>query len=72
MSGLFYIFIIYLVSLALCCLVKVVYQKVKKKEVENPTSKIYYITNKAPKRKKTIKKPDIAIKGSIIDKDEEN
>ena len=72
MSGLFYIFIIYLISISLCCLGKFIYQKVKKKEVDNPTSKIYYITNKTPRRKRTIKKPDIAIKGSIIDKDEEN
>lgn len=71
MSGLLYIIIIYLVSILLCCLGKFIYQKIKKKEVDNPTSKIYYITNKT-KRKRTIKKPDIAIKGSIIEKDEEN
>ncbi len=73
MFGLLYILIIYLVVFGFCFLVKFLINKyTKKEEGQTPSSsKIYYITNNAkPKRKKRVKAPEIAIKGSIINKDE--
>lgn len=72
MFGLLYILIMYLIVFGVCFLVKFLIKKfTKKEEVRDTSSKIYYITNNSkPKRKKRVKAPEIAIKGSIIDKDE--
>lgn len=76
MKGLIFIIITYLVVIAFCSAIKIIAKKIKgskadiKKESEpKSASKIYYITN-TKKRKTPIKKitPDIAIKGSIIEK----
>lgn len=74
MKGLIFIILTYAIVISLCALIK--YLKYKyfngdvKKESEQPSaSKIYYITNTSKRKKKPRQiKPDIAIKGSIIDK----
>ena len=75
MVGFIAIVIIYAVVVGCCFIGKIFYKKIIKKEevIEKTSSKIYYITNKIkPKKKKVNKPPDIAIKGSIIEKDKIN
>ena len=71
MLGLIFIIVTYLVVVGVCFLVK--YAKGKIKALKNAQihtpSKIYYVTNLQPKKRIVArKKPDIAIKGSIIEK----
>lgn len=76
MKGLIFILVTYLIVVVVCSAIKIIAKKIKgsktdiKKESEQKSaSKIYYITN-TKQRKTPIKKvtPDIAIKGSIIEK----
>ena len=70
MLGLIFIIVTYAVVVGVCFLVKYIKDKIGAKSVtESATSKIYYVTNSHPKKRATTrKKPDIAIKGSIIEK----
>ena len=72
MLGFIFILLTYLVVLGSCFLVKKLTLKIKSgKQSKNSasTSKIYYVTNSTPKKKKKAhKKPDIAIKGNLIEK----
>ncbi len=73
MKGLLFIFIIYSVVLAFCLFIKYFIMLVKKnkKSGNNTTQKIYYIENSSPKKRKPPKvNPKIALKGTIIEKDE--
>ena len=71
MLGLIFIIVTYAVVVGVCFLVK--YLKNKFNNLKNSRnyspSKIYYVTN-SPTKKRSVarKKPDIAIKGSIIEK----
>ena len=71
MLGLIFIIVTYAVVVGVCFLVKYVKGKINAlKNSQNQTSsKIYYVTN-SPTKKRSVarKKPDIAIKGSIIEK----
>lgn len=73
MKGLIIILILYFLVFVLCTSFKffiTVYKGNKKGDEETSSPKIYYIKNSTPKKRKpkTIK-PDIVIKGSIIEKD---
>ena len=73
MKGLMFILIIYSVVLGFCLFIKYFITLVKKnkKSGNNTTQKIYYIENSQPKKRKTPKvNPKIALKGTIIEKDE--
>lgn len=73
MKGLLFVFIIYLVVLLTCFLVKLLFNMLKKnkKSGKITTQKIYYVENVAPKKRKVkIASPKIQIKGTIIEKDE--
>ena len=74
MLGLIFIILTYLVVVAVCFLLKQIklkLLKVKNEEKSSAVSKIYYVTNSSKKAKTVRKKPDIAIKGSIIEKIED-
>ena len=71
MLGLIFIIVTYAVVVGVCFLVKYLKNKfISLKNSRNYSpSKIYYVTNSMAKKKPvTRKKPDIAIKGSIIEK----
>ncbi len=72
MKGLLFIFIIYLLTLALCIGVKLILNKleIKKGSSREDTPKIYYVTP----QKKARKKQDntLPIKASVIEKEKIN
>jgi flagellar basal body-associated protein FliL len=74
MKGVIFILIIYVLVLSISALVKyfiINYFSEKKGSGENaPTSKIYYIKNSVKPAYKKPQKVDIAIKGRIVEKDE--
>ena len=73
MKGLLFIALIYTVVLGFCLFVKYFAMLVKKnkKSGNSATQRIYYIENLAPKKRKVNKSnPKIALKGTIIEKDE--
>lgn len=73
MIGFTYILIMYLIVFTLCLFVKLFlnYKKAIKNSGQTPTTKIYYVeNNKSASKPLYNKKPNIAIKGSIIEKDD--
>lgn len=68
MLGLLFTILTYGLVTAICLIVKTIYSKLKKSKPTSvaPTSKIYYITSDAKRKKPKRKKPDIAIKGSVV------
>ena len=74
MKGVIFILIIYVAVLGISALIKyfILNYFVSKKgsEIKTPTSKIYYIKNSTNNPPKNPKKVDIAIKGRIVEKDE--
>ena len=73
MKGLLFVFVIYAVVTLVCFFIKYFIMLVKqnKKSGNNATQKIYYIENSTPKKRKSPKSnPKIALKGTIIEKDE--
>ena len=75
MKGLIFVILIYALVVGACILVKYLKLKTgndieqKNESGQLSAPKIYYVTNdKKPKRKVKKINPDIAIKGSIIDK----
>lgn len=73
MKGLLFIIVIYAVVLLLCFLVKYLILLIKKNKRSGniSTPKIYYVENSTPKKRKVkAVKPTIALKGTIIEKDD--
>lgn len=70
MLGLLFTILTYGLVTAICFLIKTVFSKLKKSKpkttAQNSPSKIYYIQNSPKRKKSAIKKPNIAIKGSVI------
>ncbi|MBO5712791.1 MAG: hypothetical protein J6R88_01135 [Clostridia bacterium] len=73
MLGLIFIILTYAVVVGVCLIFKRIKLNIlSKKSKTQSTSKIYYVTNAQKSKKKlTRKKPDIAIKGSIVESIEE-
>lgn len=76
MKGFIFILILYVFVFLWCSFFKyfiTLYKKNKKGSDYNSAPKIYYVKNLTPKKQKpkTVK-PDIVIKGSIIEKDKLN
>lgn len=72
MKGLILIFIIYLLTLALCAIVKIINNKLdgKKKSIHVDTPKIYYVTPQKKARKKIDN--TIPIKATMVEKEKLN
>ncbi len=73
MKGLIFIFLTYFVVIVVCALVKylVIIFKRNKKGDSKIAQKIYYIQNQTQKAKKCRKSsPNIALKGTIVEKED--
>lgn len=71
MLGLIFIILTYLVVVGICYLIKLFALKFKSGKVKSEaptTSKIYYVTNSKSHKKTVRKKPDIAIKGRLVER----